>query len=373
MSTAVEQLDLGLIQGSSAPEAPRDGSSFSGAVNRTLTRFPRLRFMGSKYRLIPWIYETLSELSFETALDAFSGSGVVSYLLKAMGKRVITNDFLKFPTIISKAIVENSSTRLSERSLEGLLNAPAPSTNFIEKTFKGVFFTPEELRFLDRTWNALDTLPNDGERHIALAALIRSCVKRQPRGVFTVAGDLEHYNDGRRDLRLSLREHFIEQVKVYNNAVFDNGKENRAVCGDVFDLQDTSIDLVYLDPPYVPRSDDNCYVKRYHFLEGLVDYWSTEPIQYDTKVRKIPKKYTPFSYRRTAEAAFDRLFAQFPKSIMVLSYSSNGFPDLERLIDLMRRYKREVVVKRHNHRYHFGTHENVKRAQVEEYLIVGLP
>ena len=38
--------------------------------------------------------------------------------------------------------------------------------------------------------------------------------------------------------------------------------------GDALD-----VDLVYLDPPYVPRADDNCYIKRYHFLEGLSTYW----------------------------------------------------------------------------------------------------
>lgn len=373
MSTTVEQLKLGLIQSPEAPEEPKDGAHLADPVKWTLTRFPRLRFMGSKYRLIPWIHETFSELPFETALDTFSGSGVVAYLLKAMGKRVITNDFLKFPAVIAKATVENASTRLPESTLERLLDAPSPPSRFIEETFKGVFFTEDDLRFLDRTWHAINALPDATERHIALAALIRSCVKRQPRGVFTVAGDPSHYKDGRRDLKLSLREHFVEQVRVYNDAVFDNGKQNLALCGDVFDLESVSADLVYLDPPYVPRSDDNCYVKRYHFLEGLVDYWATEPVRYDTRVRKIPKKFTPFSYRRTAEAAFDRLFGMFPGSILVLSYSSNGFPDLERLVDLMKRHRREIVVKRHDHRYHFGTHEKVKRARVEEYLIVGLP
>jgi hypothetical protein len=36
-------------------------------------RFPQLRFMGSKYRLLPWLHEVLSDLDFDSALDAFSG------------------------------------------------------------------------------------------------------------------------------------------------------------------------------------------------------------------------------------------------------------------------------------------------------------
>ena len=46
----------------------------------------------------------------------------------------------------------------------------------------------------------------------------------------------------------------------------------------------------------------------------------------ETKVKKIEKPYTPFSYRKTATAAFDRLFRMYRDSIIVLSYSSNGYP-----------------------------------------------
>lgn len=48
-------------------------------------RFPRLRYMGSKYGLVPHLAELFGELGGETALDAFSGSGVVSYTLKSIG------------------------------------------------------------------------------------------------------------------------------------------------------------------------------------------------------------------------------------------------------------------------------------------------
>lgn len=72
--------------------------------------------------------------------------------------------------------------------------------------------------------------------------------------------------------------------------------------------------MVYLDPPYVPRADDNCYIKRYHFLKGLSCYWQGLPVDPLTKVKKIAKRYTPFSYRRTAVEAFDRMFSRFAKS-----------------------------------------------------------
>ncbi|MEY9460846.1 adenine-specific DNA-methyltransferase [Bradyrhizobium ottawaense] len=333
--------------------------------------YPELRYMGSKKRLLPWIGQVLNTLDFESALDPFSGTGSVGYLIKAMQRRVVASDFLNFPSLVARATIENNSHQLDGSHIKTLLSARRSNPTFIERTFQGIFYTLDDLKFLDRISANIRRLDDPYLQALAYAALFRSCLKRQPRGVFTVSGDLSRYDDGRRDLRLSIEEHFIEQIKVFNEAVFNNGRRNKAMRGDVFVAPSRGIDLVYLDPPYVPRSDDNCYIKRYHFVEGLASYWEGLPVNMSTKVRKIEKKYTPFSYRKTAIEAFDRLFARFSKSIIVLSYSSNGFPDLEHLEALMRRYKKSVRLFERQHRYHFGTHENVERAKVTEYLIVG--
>ncbi len=334
-------------------------------------QYPQIRFMGSKYRLLPWISEVLDRLDYDTALDAFSGSGCVSYLLKALGKQVTANDFLNFSATITKALVENQGVTLGNDEILALQRHDNRHLHFIERTFSGIFFTTEDLRFLDRVWWNIRTLENPYKRALTISALVRSCAKRQPRGVFTVAGDPEHYKDGRRDLKLSLREHFVEQIAVYNAAVFDNGRRNRSIHYDVFALDPAGVDLVYLDPPYVPRADDNCYVKRYHFLEGLSCYWEGLEVLAESRVRKIKKAYTPFSYRGSAVDAFDRLFGLFSGSIIVLSYSSNGYPDLDVLTGLMKRYKHTVKVFEKPHRYHFGTHASAQRNDVIEYLIVG--
>jgi len=333
--------------------------------------YPEFRYMGSKRRLLPWIHGVLQTLPFETAADPFVGSGCVAYLLKAMGKRVIASDFLNFPAVLAEATVANSTHRLDAPAVQKLISARRGGPDFIERTFAGIFYTPEDLRFLDRVSGNLDMLERPAQRALARAALIRSCLKKQPRGVFTVSGDLSHYDDGRRDLRLSMEEHFLEQVDAFNRVIFDNGRRHTVKRSDVFRLKPIGVDLVYLDPPYVPRSDDNCYMKRYHFLEGLSCYWKGQRIMEETRVKKIEKPYTPFSYRKTAIEAFDKLFELYRDSIIVLSYSSNGFPDREELERLLRRHKRSVTAYEKPHRYHFGTHGGVERAEVHEYLIVG--
>ncbi len=336
-----------------------------------IAKCPEFRYMGSKHRLLPWIQDVFSDLDFESAWDPFSGGGSVSYLMKTMGKRVVASDFLNFPTVIATAIVENSGKRLEGDALRQLLEKNHGGADFIEKTFSGVFFTPTDLRFLDLVAGNIPTLQDPHLRALAMGALLRSCLKRQPRGVFTITGDLSRYDDGRRDLRLSLAEHFFEQLDVLHKAVFSNGQANRVLQGSVFDLDVQDVDLVYLDPPYVPRSDDNCYIKRYHFLEGLSCYWKGVEIDYGTKTKKIVKRHTPFSYRSEAIPAFAGLFRKFQSKKIVLSYSSNGFPDLEVLVDLMKQSKSSVRVYSKAHKYHFGTHDNVERSRTTEYLIVG--
>ena len=339
------------------------------SLPQRVKEYPEFRYRGSKNRLLQWIHGVLSTLDFETAADPFSGSGCVAYLLKSMGKRVIASDFLNFSATIAQATIGNSYAQLDGPALKTVLAPTKNSADFIEKTFGGIFYEREDLRFLDRVCHNIDKLNSPERQALARAALIRSCLKKQPRGVFTISGG--RYDDGRRDLKLSIEEHFLEQVEKFNRVVFDNGRRHTVKRTDVFDLRPRGVDLVYLDPPYVPRSDDNCYIKRYHFLEGLSCYWQGLNIMHDTKVKKIQKRFTPFSYRRTAIDAFDRLFRLYRNSTIVLSYSSNGYPNLEALESLMRRYKKNIVTYEKPHRYHFGTHKGVERAEVQEYLVVG--
>ena len=204
-----------------------------------------------------------------------------------MGKRVVVSDFLNFPAVLATATVANNSHLLDGATVKKLLAPAVEGPRFIEETFTGIFYTPDDLRFLDRASANIEKLSHPHERALARAALIRSCLKKQPRGVFTVSGDLSHYDDGRRDLRLSIEEHFVEQVEAFNRVVFDNGHSHSVKRADVFSIKPEGVDLVYLDPPYVPRSDDNCYMKRYHFLEGLSCYWKGVRIMQDTRVKKL--------------------------------------------------------------------------------------
>src|SRR2546425_1781098 len=146
-----------------------------------VTAYPRLRYMGSKYRVISTLIDIFSSLQFTTALDAFSGSGVVGYALKAMGKQVTTNDFLAFAATIARGTIANSTTQLASADVDRILSPTADGRNFISSTFRGLYFPPADLAFLDAAWSHIDLMEGP-RRDLAIAALCLAAARKQPRG-----------------------------------------------------------------------------------------------------------------------------------------------------------------------------------------------
>jgi DNA adenine methylase/adenine-specific DNA-methyltransferase len=351
----------------SRPASSVDPKALATALERVAS-YPRLRYMGSKYRLIPHLAEVFVELGGRTALDAFSGSGVVAYTLKALGFGVTANDFLTFAAEVARATVANQSTTLTEDEIDIITGPPADGRDFIQSTFRGLYFSDEDHAFLDSAWSHIDRLTGF-KRSLAISALVLAAARKQPRGVFTVT-DLR-YDDGRRHLHLPLREHFRETALEYNDTVFPTDARCAVHSMDVFDLNPEGYDLVYLDPPYAPPKDDNCYIKRYHFLEGLSVYWVGQEILHDTKTKKLAKRFTPFSYKRTIVDALERTIDRFGGSDIVLSYSSNAVPDAGTIRSLLANVKSHVEVRSIDHTYSFGTHDRATRRGVSEYLFIG--
>ena len=234
-----------------------------------------------------------------------------------------------------------------------------------------MYFTDEENVLIDILRTNIAGIRDPYKHAIAMNALIRACIKKRPRGIFTYVGD--RYNDGRKDLKKSLEQQFLEAVKVINEAIFDNGKVNKSKHGDAMALKMDHPDLVYIDPPYYSPLSDNEYVRRYHFVEGLARDWKGVEIQENTVTKKFKSYPTPFSTRKGAADAFDKLFKKFSSSILIVSYSSNSQPTQDEMVMLMAKYKEHVEVIPIDYTYSFGNQKQAKtnRNKVQEYLFVG--
>lgn len=332
--------------------------------------FPGTRYMGSKNKIIGEIWEVLKNYNFDSFFDAFGGSNVVGYFMKCKGKKVHTNDFMAMSSIKAKALIENSKTQLTQKDVEYLLSNKNDS-DYIANTFEDLYFTDEDNKFLDKVRENISFIENEHKKAIALSALVRACMKKRPRGIFTYTGF--RYDDGRRDLRLNLKQHFLENIQLFNKAVFENGKKCKAY-NSVTQNLNIQADLVYLDPPYFTPNSDNDYVRRYHFVEGLVKNWEGLEIQDHTKTKKFKSYPSPFSKKNEAYAAFENLIEQYNDSTIAISYSSNSYPTKEEMIEIIGTYKSKVETYAIDHLYSFGNqgHKSGNGAnRVKEYLFIG--
>lgn len=335
-------------------------------------RYPPTRYMGSKNKLLTELWAVASQFNFDTAIDLFSGSGVVGYMLKAHGKTVVSNDYMAMSAAFAKAMIENNEVTLPLNEALALLEPNKPTDRFVEEKFQGLYFSDEDNRLIDIVRANIKALKNPYKRAIAISALIRACLKKRPRGIFTYIG--HRYDDGRKDLLMTFRAQFLEAVDMVNSAVFDNGKRNKARNGDAMTLQNRESGLVYIDPPYYSPLSDNEYVRRYHFVEGLARDWRGLEIQEHTITKKFKSYPTPFSSRKGAAEAFDMLFKRFRKSVLLVSYSSNSQPTLDEMLAIMAKHKSHVEVVPVDYKYSIGNQGRKvgnNKNNVQEYIFVG--
>jgi len=354
------------------PKARRRLRQVPSILSDQTSKYPATRYMGSKQKLLQDISEAVKDLEFDSVIDLFSGSGIVGYMFKAQGKKIISNDHMHMSHTFSKAMIENNGTVLEAKKAKAILRKSIKSDEFVQRTFKGLYFTNSENILIDNIRANIKELENEYEAAIAMSALIRACTKKRPRGIFTYVGD--RYDDGRKDLQISLGQHFIDAVLAINGAIFDNGKKNEARNSDAMKLRPLKNSLVYIDPPYFTPKSDAEYVRRYHFVEGLARDWEGVEIQEHTLTKKFKGYPTPFSTQIGASNAFDLLFKRFSENILLVSYSSNSLPSLDEMVALMSKYKEHVEVIPVDYRYSFGNQKNKigsNRNSVQEYLFLG--
>ncbi len=314
--------------------------------------FPSTRFQGSKRKLTEWIWANVADLNFDTVLDVFGGTGAVSHLFKTAGKEVTYNDNLAFNWNIGLALIQNSDIRLTAEDVSLILE-PQPGIkylDFIRQTFRGIYFTDEENAWLDRVVYHIDHLLSDPiKQAIALFALYQACIIKRPYNLFHRANlymrtaDVERSFGNKATWDTPFETHFQLFVNEANAAIFDNGRMNRALHRDALETP-VGADLVYIDPPYLNKKGVGVdYLDFYHFLEGLTCYeqWP-ERIDYRTKHKRLMRQNSPWNRADGILDAFEAVIKRHRDNILVVSYRDDGIPSKTQLLDLLRKYKRNV-------------------------------
>ncbi len=335
-------------------------------------KFPTTRYQGSKQKIVDWIWKNICSLKFETFLDAFSGTACVGFHAKKNQKEVTCNDILKFNYQVALAIIENSSVILNDQDIEFVLTKDDSInyTTFIQDTFKDIYYTDDENAFLDMMITNINQLEDKYKKAIAFAALGQACLVKRPfnlfhrKNLYVRFANVPRSFGNKATWDKPFQYYFRKFSKEFNDAVFSNGRHNRALNSDVFDISD-GYDMVYIDTPYVSSQGVGVdYLQFYHFLE-IVDYknWP-DKIDYSYKHRPLKSETNVWVDKNEIEKAFDRLFKKFQDSILVVSYRSPGIPEKEVLQNLLGQYKHEVKLETRKYKYVLSIEKEEKNGEI---------
>ena len=339
-------------------------------------RFPSTRYQGSKAKLADWIWSHLEGLDFCACLDAFGGTGVVSNRFKQEGKQVTYNDLLRFNYYFGLALVENDNVFLGDEDISWILerHKDIDYPTFIQDAFGGIYFTDDENAWLDQTIANIRQFEDNFLFALAFFALAQSCIVKRPYNLFHRKNLYVRLADVKRSFgnKASWDRPFPEWFKYFahevNQAVASGIFPCKALNKDAMDI-DEEYDLVYIDTPYISKQGVAVdYADFYHFLEGLCfyDQWK-DLVDWKSKHHRMLRKPNPWTDKRTAHNAFDKLFSKFSKSILVVSYRSDGIPSINELSSILKRYKSSVRIET------FGRYKYVlsKNHKSKETLIIG--
>jgi adenine-specific DNA-methyltransferase len=352
--------------------------------------FPSTRYQGSKRKILPWIYESVKDLKFNTVLDGCGGSASVSYLFKKMDKEVTYNDKLHFNYIIGKALIENSRYKFNENDILNLTRRN-PGINYfdlVQTIFQNVYYLNEENTWLDMILNNISSM-NHYQSHvlqykkaIAYYALFQASIIKRPFNLFHRKNLEIRTNDVERSFgnKTTWEKDFDSYLRKFlneaNDLIFDSGNACRAKNESIFTIDEYGYDLVYLDIPYIRKEGSNessNYLRCYHFLEGMSKYteWANliDHSSINLRLKNIEQQ-NDFTKENIHEKV-EQILTKFRRSKIVFSYKKGGLPSIDFIRQKMKSLKREVFTVSMHYKYALN-HQNGDAKRNREVLIIGI-
>ena len=252
-----------------------------------MSKYPKVNYIGNKEKLVDWIIESFP-IKKGIVLDLFCGACSVSYKLKEKGFQVITNDALYSNYCISKALIENSETLL-----ELNLNESNLEEYFQENIYQSIKFLENKLYFSYEVLELASLIGfseklDESQKFIFLSLLRRAMIRKIPYSRMNIKWEeiiklrdeefsYLKYKRRRAYHNKTFLYHIYDNLKNYNNAIFDNNYKNKSYQKDALELlkeMREKVDLIYIDPPY-PST-----MNRYDEFYGPFDQLFQKNIEY---------------------------------------------------------------------------------------------
>ncbi len=269
------------------------------------------RYLGSKYKLLPFIKKIVGEQcpGIHTVADIFAGTGAVASAFT--DKKLITNDNMYSNYICHVAWFggETFSAEKIAGLIEGYNEARVSEDNYMSENFADTYFSAADCRKIGYIREDIEIRYNCGELNgRERALLITSLLYAMDR----IANTCGHYDAYRRGnvpedgLRLLIPE--PDECLNKGNVCY-NTDANRL-------MDHIEADLVYIDPPYNSRQ----YCDSYHLLENVARW---EKPEVSGVARKMDRAGLKSRYcTRKAPEALEELIRSVRARYILLSYNN---------------------------------------------------
>lgn len=332
----------------------------------TSAKFPNINFIGNKHKLTSWICDHFPEDS-RSVFDAFAGSSSVGYEAKKRGLQVYSNDIMNVNYFISRAFIENKKDILDKEDIEIIFNNSSLTSGFMYNNYTNKVFFENECIELDTYRKNILSLNSKYKIALAFVLMRRAMIRKMPYSRFNVPWNqviklrneeysYEKYKRRRAYHNKTFKEHFIENLTEYNNAIFDNKKDNISFNEDIFSiLPKIKADVIYLDPPYTGTMNN------YFGFYGVIDEYING--------HKIEAFENNFINKTKSIQLFNKLFSCLNNyKYWILSYNNNSYPNQEEILNIIGQYCKNVRVIEKQHTYKVTG--SVEKNKSKEYLFV---
>lgn len=269
------------------------------------------RYLGNKYRLLPFITRVVKEekLEFDTFADVFAGTGAVSSVFT--DKVVITND-LMYSNYICNYAWFGAESYEPDKVINCVIDYNALGEceeNYMTESFADTYFSRSDCSRIGYIRQDIENKYvigeiNSRERALLITSLLYAMDK--------IAKTCGHYDAYRKGVEFDTSlELFVPLASVNNNPF------NQCFNMDTNELvKNISADLVYIDPPYNSRQ----YCDAYHLLENVARWEQPEVFGVARKMdrSKLKSKYCT----RGATKAFECLIRDINAKYILLSYNN---------------------------------------------------
>lgn len=320
-----------------------------------------ITYIGNKRKLLSHISREvefiLKEINKDKAniCDLFSGSGVVSRVLKQYSNKLYVNDLERYSYVINDCYLTNNedfNEDIYEKYLNDVLSFPpvkgvitinyAPADDNDIKEDERVFYTHYNAIRIDTIRTAIDECVEESYKKFFLAPLLyEASVHTNTSGVFKGFYKSKSEKKGKfgGDKENAL-ERICGEIKL-KHPIFSNYNADIILLNEnandaVKHIKD--LDITYIDPPY----NQHPYGSNYFMLNTILNNKIGNNI---SKISGIPDDWNKSSYNKKSEAlkSFEHLIKDLDTKYAIISYNNEGFITENEMTQMLSKYGSVIV------------------------------